>query len=125
MSLSNEDIKQLINILQKALDPVSGVDNQQTDGKIVEEKQKRSYTKKSSKKDKTQTEDKKPFFYDLHKEDIEFDKKVSKYPPTPRTRKFSLISVKCRTCGKEEKVSPYLAESKDRYKCNKCSACPG
>ena len=63
--------------------------------------------------------------FNMHKEDVEFDRKVSKLPPVPRTRKYNAINVKCRVCGKEESVSPTLIESVDRYKCNKCSSMAG
>jgi hypothetical protein len=57
----------------------------------------------------------------LHKEDIEIDKKLSRYPPTERNRPFEFIEVKCRCCGVLQKVHPNLAFEKDRYKCNKCT----
>ena len=63
--------------------------------------------------------------FNMHKEDVEFDRKVSKLPPVPRTRKYNAINVKCRVCGKEESVNPTLIESVDRYKCNKCSSMAG
>jgi hypothetical protein len=62
----------------------------------------------------------------LHKEDIEIDKALSVYGPTPRQRKFEPVKVLCRLCGKSEMVNPaVLSESKDRYKCNACSRSPG
>jgi endo-1,4-beta-mannosidase len=63
--------------------------------------------------------------FSMHKEDVEFDRKVSKQPPVPRTRTYNAISVRCRVCGKEESVNPTLIESVDRYKCNKCSSMAG
>ena len=63
--------------------------------------------------------------FSMHKEDVEFDRKVSKQPPVPRTRTYNTISVRCRVCGKEESVNPTLIESVDRYKCNKCSSMAG
>lgn len=61
----------------------------------------------------------------MHKGDTAIDKKLNISPPTQRSRKFEYIDVKCRVCGKSEKISPALAESRDRYKCNRCSASPG
>ena len=62
----------------------------------------------------------------LHKSDIEIDKKLARYAPTPRLRKFSLIKVKCRVCGKQEEINPsLLADSAERYKCNNCSRSAG
>ena len=58
----------------------------------------------------------------MHKEDVEIDKKLNVYGPTPRTRKYNPVPVRCRVCGKTEKVNPNLvSEGVDRYKCNACS----
>lgn len=62
----------------------------------------------------------------MHKSDAAIDKKLNKFPPTPRSRGFSLVQVTCRLCGKTEEISPKLApESIDRYKCNNCSSSEG
>lgn len=62
----------------------------------------------------------------MHKEDVEIDKKLSKYEPTPRVRKFQPVLAKCRVCGKTEEVSPSLLfEGAERYKCNKCAGSSG
>jgi|32_taG_2_1085360.scaffolds.fasta_scaffold14574_4 hypothetical protein len=45
-----------------------------------------------------------------------------------RRRPSGRIEVRCRSCGKTEKVSPALIvkdEDGFRYKCNKCSCSPG
>ena len=45
-----------------------------------------------------------------------------------KRRPSGRIEVRCRTCGKTEKVSPALVvkdEDGFRYKCNKCSCSPG
>ena len=45
-----------------------------------------------------------------------------------KRRPSGKIEVRCRTCGKIEKVSPVLLvkdEDGYRYKCNKCSCSPG
>ena len=63
---------------------------------------------------------------DMHKSDSEVDKKLNKYPPTPRTRSYRPIDVCCRICGKKESISPSLApEDISRYKCNKCCSSQG
>jgi len=63
---------------------------------------------------------------DMHKSDSIIDKKLSINPPTPRNRKFNPVKVKCRICGKEEKVNPsIIPEPADRYKCNNCSTSAG
>ena len=62
----------------------------------------------------------------LHKEDIEIDRKLSQIPPVPRARKFNTLNVQCRVCGKREEINPtLLSDAPDRYKCNKCSVSPG
>jgi hypothetical protein len=62
----------------------------------------------------------------MHKEDVEVDKKLATQPPVPRARKFNLIKVSCRVCGKKEEVNPVLiTDSLDRYKCNRCSGTAG
>ena len=62
----------------------------------------------------------------LHKEDIEIDKKLKKYDPTPRTRNFDPAKVVCRVCGKKEEINPaLLSDTVDRYKCNNCARSAG
>jgi hypothetical protein len=61
----------------------------------------------------------------LHKEDVEIDRILSKTPPTERNRQFSHVELVCRCCGKKEKCNPALVIDKTRYKCNKCSASAG
>ncbi len=60
-----------------------------------------------------------------HKEDTLIDRKLSKFPPTERSRQFEYVTVQCRCCGKKEKVNPALVIERDRYKCNKCSISAG
>jgi hypothetical protein len=60
-----------------------------------------------------------------HKEDIEIDKKLCKYPPTERRPKAVPVTIQCRSCGKKEKVSSSLVFDQERYKCNKCSSSSG
>jgi hypothetical protein len=63
----------------------------------------------------------------MHKEDIAIDKQLRVHPPVPRTRTYEPLSVRCRVCGKEEKINPQVATSAEieRYKCNRCSISPG
>ena len=62
----------------------------------------------------------------LHRADIEIDKKLNKYGPTPRTRKFQTVKVTCRVCHKTEEVNPaILTDTPERYKCNACSRSAG
>lgn len=118
-SLGNnpEQIKQLIGLLQSLL-PQDTIDS---DKPI---KTKRT-TKKKIKKTKQEVSSNK--FLDMpeanmHKDDLAIDKKLAKFPPTPRSRKFTSIEVRCRSCGKTEQINPVLVHDKERYKCNRCSA---
>lgn len=125
MSLNNEDIKQLIAILQRGLsEDTDSSTNEEVEEKITK-KATRPKQPKGSKKTKFQNK-----FLDMaesrmHKDDIEIDRKLSKYPPTPRTRQFVPLSVVCRVCGRTEKVNPAIVESPERYKCNKCASSAG
>jgi hypothetical protein len=119
MGLDKEDIKQLIAILQKGLSD-DGDDDEDLE-ETVEPKETKQKTRKTKRKNLFESM---PEFR-KHKDDVEIDKKLRVQPPTPRTRTYQPISVRCRVCGKEEKINPSLVESRERYKCNKCCASPG
>ena len=121
MGLDKDDIKALIAILQKGL--------QDDDQPVTDAAQ----AKKSKKKTKDQPPEK-PIRQNkflsmsernMHKDDIEIDRKLRVAPLTERARHFDPVLVKCRVCGKEEKINPSLLESRERYKCNKCSTSAG
>lgn len=112
MGLDENDIKALIAILQKGLESSSEIENQPS-------KPVKKSKKKSNNKFDNMPESK------MHKEDLEFDNKVKKPPPSERLRDYKPIKVKCRVCGKEEKQPPQLVDSFERYKCNKCSTGAG
>jgi hypothetical protein len=123
MGLDNDDIKALIAILQK------GLANDETPEPKTSTKKIKSVPKR---KNKTVNDHDGTNLFDtmsdrnLHKEDIEFDRAVRKFPPTPRNRSFTPVTVVCRSCGKKEEVNPVLIhDSVDRYKCNKCSSSAG
>lgn len=122
MALDKDDIKQLIAILQKGLiDEIVDEDEPfiKTESKIKNKKTKISQKKQTNKFVELG-------FDKLHKEDIAIDKLLNKNPPTKRSRKFNLVKVQCRVCGKQEQINPSLLyESQDRYKCNKCCSSPG
>jgi len=62
----------------------------------------------------------------LHKDDCVIDQKLKQFDPTPRTRNFKPLTVKCRVCGKTESINPsLLVDTPDRYKCNSCSRSAG
>lgn len=104
-NLSNEQLSVMIQMLQKTL--------------ISREPQEKA-------KDERPNKFLEMAEFSMHKADSIIDKKLAVQPPTPRTRKFTPIKVKCRVCGKEEEINPsLLASDKERYKCNKCSAIAG
>lgn len=136
MSLSNDDIKQLINILQKAL--IEDDNNAEDAGPESEQsQQKQSKTHKpvaGSKKNKkvanttgkTYNKFESMPEKNMHKDDTRIDKILSQYSPTQRSREFSLINVTCRVCGRQDEINPALIyDSGSRYKCNRCSKVPG
>jgi len=124
LDISNPElIKQLIATLQKLLPEQS---TEKSEESIDEENNHNIKTKsRSSRRNKEQNKNK---FTDMpeanmHKSDIRIDKKLNKYPPTPRNRPFKPVDVVCRVCGRKETVNPkIIPESIDRYKCNKCSS---
>lgn len=59
--------------------------------------------------------------FNEHKEDVEIDKQLSRFPPTPRNRKTTLVEVTCAGCGKTKSVaSALIPAEKSRYLCNDC-----
>jgi hypothetical protein len=136
MSLSNEDIKQLIAILQRGLssNEDSEINNIVTkEEKIHIDNGIHSVGKNKKQKDKVaKSNDENYNKFDampektMHKDDLKIDQALSKYAPTSRSREFSLINVVCRVCGKKDEINPALIyDSGSRYKCNKCSTTPG
>lgn len=113
-----EQIKQLITLLQGLLPKDDKTDSDEDDlSPAIKTKTSKSSKKTSKNKFLAMPEMK------MHKEDCVIDQKLSKAPPTPRTRKFEPIEVSCRSCGKKEKVSPdVIPDSVDRYRCNKCAS---
>ena len=127
MGLDKNDIKALIAILQKGLVD----DNEEDNHDEVEETPVKPKSRPRIKKKTNNNQKKFNNKFDsmpeinMFKEDVEIDRKLQKFPPTPRTRKFIPIKVQCRICGKKEKVPPTLVETTDRYKCNRCSSGAG
>lgn len=115
MGLDKDDIKQLIAILQKGL----GDDEEDSDISTTPKNKKTKSKNKRKNLFETMPE------LRMHKDDVEIDRKLKKFPPTQRSRSYVPVKVKCRVCGKEESVNPSLIESIDRYKCNKCSTSAG
>lgn len=139
MPLNNDDIKQLIGILQKALieeselsDKIEG--SHDTNTIAPTKKGKRDPATKRKRVNKKMANDQdKPYNRfesmperNMHKDDTRIDKILSQYSPTQRTREFNVIDVVCRVCGKKESINASLVyDAGNRYKCNKCSRVPG
>jgi hypothetical protein len=136
MPLNNDDIKQLINILQKALVE----DQESTPEQEINTERDSIHTKPDTRKiagprKNTKVANRQDSVYNkfesmpernMHKDDTKIDKMLSQYSPTQRTREFNLMDVVCRVCGKHDSINPALAyDSGNRYKCNKCSKIPG
>jgi len=128
MEIEDKDFKQLLTLLQRLVDnkdnKTSDNDAEDDDAYIKETQPKRN-SKQKTKKKKIINKFKDMPEANMHKEDIDIDKKLRKFPPTQRSRKYNPVNVKCRVCGKEESINPALIESRDRYKCNKCCTTPG
>lgn len=135
--LTPEQIKQMIIMLQQML-PTQQDDKQEKPKSTKLKKRPKSTTVKKSKVNPIKTKKinmtnhhHENRFLDMsemhmHKGDALIDKKLNKFPPTPRSRTFELVSVTCRVCGKSEEVHPKLVlDSVDRYKCNSCSTSQG
>lgn len=128
-NLSPEQIQLMIKMLQSMLNTEQDLeektkeDTSQNDNtKFVNNKKipSKSFNRSSTNKFLDMPE------MNMHKEDVEVDKKLRTQPPVPRARQFSMVKIVCRVCGKQEEVSPSLiVESPSRYKCNKCSAAAG
>lgn len=137
MGLDKEDIKALIAILQKGLiddgeqqdsvNPIEEDDNSHIMKPTKKSGETRSRSSGQKKKQRPKFENKFLSMSEssMHKDDTIIDKKLIKAPPTKRNRQYQNVQVKCRVCGKEESVSPALIDSRERYKCNKCSTSPG
>lgn len=124
-----EQIKQMIGLLSALLESTSQddvVDDEADTQTTTPTKQ--PNVAKSKKTKKIQRENK--FLsmpeVNMHKEDPELAQKLYKQPPVARSRKLQMVSVRCRVCGKQEKVqASLLYGGVERFKCNKCSATPG
>tara|TARA_B100000085_G_C18546607_1_gene514133 strand:+ start:382 stop:786 length:405 start_codon:yes stop_codon:yes gene_type:complete len=63
---------------------------------------------------------------DMHKNDVEIDKKLAPKQLTARNRRSTEVDVRCRVCGKQQTVSQSLVtDGVHRYKCNDCSRSSG
>jgi hypothetical protein len=129
IQLNPEQIQQMILMLQQMLP--SNVEQTES---VKKPKKSKSSNKmnpiKTKKFNMTNHEHENKFLemseMNMHKSDAAIDKKLNKFPPTPRSRPFELVTATCRVCGRTEDVHPKLVlDSLDRYKCNSCSTSQG
>ncbi len=118
LSKDPDKIKQLISLLSSFLPDTN--DDEETNDSPIKSKTTKLNSGKKRKNKFTDMPEK-----NMHKEDVEIDKKLQKGPPTPRSRESSLVEASCRICGRKEKISSGLVDSLDRYKCNQCSTSAG
>jgi hypothetical protein len=139
-SMNEEQIKNMIVLLQTMLSSKSVEDKKPESTAEVKKPEKKKKTNKQNVSDK-KNKPKNKYGYqsspddnkflsmseaNMHKDDARIDALLCKHPPVARSRTFEYVDVKCRLCGREEKVSPgILTDSPSRYKCNKCSAIQG
>ena len=130
---SRQQLQIIVQMIQNILDSSSQTDSEVSVMPVinntVKTKSKKSAgtntTKKNPAKQRPNAFESMPERH-MHKEDVEIDKKLAIQPPTARVRAYKPISVRCRSCGKNEKVNAaVIPESTDRYKCNKCSTMSG
>jgi hypothetical protein len=131
-NLTPEQIQAMIQMLQGMLPSVEKTQIENTDTNNHQETDDEDFVVKSIKTKRRHKKEKHTNKFNsmpeknLHKEDTIIDKKLRTQPSVPRARKFSMIKVVCRVCGRREEVSPGLIQdSVDRYKCNKCSTSAG
>jgi lysyl-tRNA synthetase class I len=127
MQIDPDDFKQLVTLLGKLVQSIPQEKEESTSQDTQDDQEEDFSTKKKSVK---KTKKSKNLFLEMpelsmHKQDSEIDKKLNKFPPTNRGRKYNPVQVKCRVCGRTENVSPNLVESSERYKCNSCSTSAG
>jgi hypothetical protein len=120
-NLTPEQIKQMIQMLQSMLPKDVSKAEEAEDEFVSTIKTKKVSAKKSNFKNKFNDMAEK----NMHKEDIEIDKKLHTADPTPRRKNNALTEAQCRVCGKKEIINAGLIIDKNRFKCNDCSAGAG
>lgn len=125
MDLTPEQIQQMIVMLQSMLPPEEKPNAQTTvspsDEFVSSIKTKKVSAKKNNFVNKFNNMAEK----NMHKEDIEIDKRLTTNNPTPRRKTNALTEVQCRLCGKKDVVNANMLVDKTRYKCNACAAGAG
>lgn len=136
--VSKQQLLEMMKMMQTMIENIPDDTEETVKKKSVSKKtaKKKVLKKKSAPKSKIQPKGvivpDRPNLFDempernMHKSDTAIDKKLNQHPPTPRSRKFSTVSVACRICGKKESIAPSLVpEDSSRYKCNKCCSSQG
>lgn len=121
MDLSPNQIKQMIELLQNMLPNSETEDEEETQISAIKTKKTKLSKSKKGYKNKFLSMDEK----NMHKEDLEIDKKLSVNPPVLRNRSGSTIKARCRVCGRTETVSIGTVGDVERFKCNRCAISAG
>jgi metal-dependent hydrolase (beta-lactamase superfamily II) len=125
MDLTPEQIQQMIVMLQSMLPSKEETNNPKDDPSndefVSTIKTKKVSAKKSNFKNKFNNMAER----NMHKEDVEIDKRLIVNGPTPRRKTNSLTEVQCRVCGKKDTVNANMLVDKTRYKCNSCASGAG
>lgn len=126
MSNNKETIQQIITLLSSLIDDTETTEpNEKKSKKTPNNKVSRQ--KRTNKHPESGSTNKFLSMREMHmfKEDVEIDRKLKVMDPCPRTRSYSTIGVRCRVCGKNERVNPTLVTEPSRYKCNDCARSGG
>lgn len=128
MSNKKETIEQIISLLSSLIEddePAPKKTKRQTRNKKSQPQKISKSPRKKPTKIKSTNKFETMDIRGMHKEDVDIDRKLNVKPPSPRTRQYNSIEVRCRSCGKTEKVNPVLVTEASRYKCNSCSRAGG
>lgn len=126
-----EQIKSMITLLEgllKVQQLDQNTDDEHKDKPTTKTVKTKKFKTANNKKTKSQSDNKfeRMAEFNMHKNDIDIDRKLTKNPPVARMREFELVDVVCRVCGKKETISPSLVlDSPSRYKCNNCATQAG
>jgi len=133
--VSKKQLLEMMQMMQTMIENISDDDEEAVEEKPVRKTAKKKTVRKKNKPkviERGVVQSNRPNLFDempekdMHKSDTIIDKKLNVHPPSVRSRKFSMVTVQCRVCGKQEEISPSLIpEDKSRYKCNNCCSSQG
>lgn len=95
------------------------------EGKFEKQAKSMSFTPPKKMKFESLDDDRDSELIEAKSFDAKLKKKGAICPRTPRRGKFSLVLVRCRSCGDEDEISPSLVPPSRRWLCNSCSVSGG